>query len=382
MRAVISADRRRRDELVRRISQVDSVTDVFRAVSSRLGRIVPFDAAGWMAVDPGTSLPIGPTHIDGLPTITAAQCSAHWRREFIEDDVVRFSSLLRAERPAAALRAVAGDPMRSRRYREFVRPLGMDDELRAVLRVGDTAWGTATLFRRAGRPAFSTRDVDVVASLSAPIGEAVRTRVRPADGLGGLVRSDVPGMMLFDLGGDLVSVNDQAGAWLAELPPSVEQPTDLGVAVPLWLMILVSRAASAAHGVGDGTARARVQSRRGPWLVCHATYLSRLDGGGRTVAVVIEPAKTAEIAPIVIEAYDLSEREQQITRLIARGAGTGEIAGELHLSAHTVRDHVKAIFAKVEVSSRGELVAKLFAEFYEPVHMAEGEMAEGRHLRP
>jgi DNA-binding NarL/FixJ family response regulator len=88
---------------------------------------------------------------------------------------------------------------------------------------------------------------------------------------------------------------------------------------------------------------------------------------------VIEPAKAAEIAPIIIEAYDLSEREQQITRLIARGAGTAEIAGELHLSAHTVRDHVKAIFAKVEVSSRGELVAKLFAEFYEPVHVAEAE---------
>jgi hypothetical protein len=33
-----------------------------------------------------------------------------------------------------------------------------------------------------------------------------------------------------------------------------------------------------------------------------------------------------------------------------------------------VRDHVKAIFAKVELSSRGELVAKLFAEYYEPVY--------------
>jgi hypothetical protein len=31
-----------------------------------------------------------------------------------------------------------------------------------------------------------------------------------------------------------------------------------------------------------------------------------------------------------------------------------------------VRGYVKAIFAKVEVSSRGELVAKVFAERYEP----------------
>jgi hypothetical protein len=34
-----------------------------------------------------------------------------------------------------------------------------------------------------------------------------------------------------------------------------------------------------------------------------------------------------------------------------------------------VRDHVKAIFHKVGVSCRGELVAKLFAEHYEPVHL-------------
>ena len=46
------------------------------------------------------------------------------------------------------------------------------------------------------------------------------------------------------------------------------------------------------------------------------------------------------------------------------------MAAWLHLSAHTVRDYVKAIFAKVGVSSRGELVAKLFAEHYAPLHMA------------
>jgi hypothetical protein len=32
---------------------------------------------------------------------------------------------------------------------------------------------------------------------------------------------------------------------------------------------------------------------------------------------------------------------------------------------------VKTIFAKVGVSSRGELVAKLFAERYEPTHLQD-----------
>ena len=51
---------------------------------------------------------------------------------------------------------------------------------------------------------------------------------------------------------------------------------------------------------------------------------------------------------------------------------TAEIAARLHLSAHTVRDYVKATFEKVGVSSRGELVAKLFAEHYAPAHVAPG----------
>jgi DNA-binding NarL/FixJ family response regulator len=77
--------------------------------------------------------------------------------------------------------------------------------------------------------------------------------------------------------------------------------------------------------------------------VCQASCLHDADGTLRAIAVVIEPAKAAGIAPIIVQAYDLTEREQQITRLIARGAGRAEIAEELFLSAHTVGDHVKAI---------------------------------------
>ena len=95
---------------------------------------------------------------------------------------------------------------------------------------------------------------------------------------------------------------------------------------------------------------------------------------------MIEPAKASEVAPIITEAYDLSPRERQITQLIARGAGTADIAAGLHLSAHTVRDYVKAIFEKVGVSSRGELVARLFAEHYAPIHFALGEHDAARRV--
>jgi hypothetical protein len=37
----------------------------------------------------------------------------------------------------------------------------------------------------------------------------------------------------------------------------------------------------------------------------------------------------------------------------------------------TVRDHVKAIFHKAGVSRRGQLIARLYADQYEPLHQKE-----------
>jgi hypothetical protein len=42
------------------------------------------------------------------------------------------------------------------------------------------------------------------------------------------------------------------------------------------------------------------------------------------------------------------------------------MAHDLHVSAYTVQDHLKAIFAKIGVSSRRELVAQLFLQHYAP----------------
>jgi DNA-binding CsgD family transcriptional regulator len=53
------------------------------------------------------------------------------------------------------------------------------------------------------------------------------------------------------------------------------------------------------------------------------------------------------LAGLIVEAYGLSRREREVTRLVLQGRSTAEMAHELHLSAHTVQDHLKAIFAKV-----------------------------------
>ncbi|GAA3101242.1 response regulator transcription factor [Streptomyces rectiviolaceus] len=91
------------------------------------------------------------------------------------------------------------------------------------------------------------------------------------------------------------------------------------------------------------------------------------DGRLGVSAVIIERAPISDVTPLIMEAYELSERELEVTQCVARGLSTSGISEELHLSPHTVRDHIKAIFEKLGVSSRGELVGNLFTEYYEPL---------------
>lgn len=48
----------------------------------------------------------------------------------------------------------------------------------------------------------------------------------------------------------------------------------------------------------------------------------------------------------------LTERETEVLSLLARGLNNSEIAGQLHLSEGTVRNHVSAILEKLGVSDR------------------------------
>jgi len=55
----------------------------------------------------------------------------------------------------------------------------------------------------------------------------------------------------------------------------------------------------------------------------------------------------------------LSPREQEVLRQLLEGYRVGTIARRLFISPHTVRNHLKKIFAKLEVRSQTELMEKL-----------------------
>jgi DNA-binding CsgD family transcriptional regulator len=101
------------------------------------------------------------------------------------------------------------------------------------------------------------------------------------------------------------------------------------------------------------------------WLVVHAAPLSDRNGDGR-IAIVLAPADPLEITPLRLELHALTKREQEVARLLARGLSTAEMASRLWISRHTVKDHTRAVYAKLDVTNRHELTAKLFFEHHVP----------------
>jgi DNA-binding NarL/FixJ family response regulator len=168
----------------------------------------------------------------------------------------------------------------------------------------------------------------------------------------------------------LVATTPAAEAWLAEVsrsdwPSSLELP-DAVYAVAARLLALER----GGHAPPELMPRLRLRTASGRWLVLHASRL-RTGGTEGRMAVIFEEARSSEIAPLIADAYGLTKRESEITRLVLHGLSTNQVSTELHITPNTVRDHFKSIFDKVGVRSRRELVGQVFAQHYQP-RMATG----------
>lgn len=378
-----------RSELLARVERAPDALGMFAAASAQLHRILPFDAAVWRVTDPETGIMTAPVHTENINEIS---CAAYWELELFAESVNLYSELAQSPVPVAGLReSTGGRPGRSAVYQDFMLPRGLHDELRVVLRVGGRQQGTVSLFRARGRTAFDAADTAFVGSLVTPLARRLRSYAEPrptgrvpyalgaVDGpgpSGGPDLPDGPGLLLFDPSGRLLSVNDEARRYLSEPSDGPSESTGLGVRLPAWVHGISAKARAAAHERDRGTARVRLRTRGGHWMVCHATCMRQADGSLGGTAVVLEPAKASDVMPLVADAYELSEREVEVTRCVARGLSTEKIAHLLFLSPHTVRDHIKAIFEKTGVSSRGELVSLLFIDHYRPALTAVQEENE------
>jgi DNA-binding CsgD family transcriptional regulator len=326
---------------------------LLEGVAEQLHTAMPIDAMVIAATDPDTMLGFGAGVVHEMPH---TMCAPFWEYEFEVPDFNKFTDLVRGPRQVADLHAATGGrPQRSARWREFRTFIDSDAELRATFNAGGRGWGLLHVNRSGAAQGFSADEVAFVERIAPVVGRALRQSLisHPAR----LSPSRGPGMAIIDAENRLVSATPEALAWFDEIESVVRLPDSrLARDVPSEVLV----AAQDARSRAAGATRTRARTANGLWLLIHASCLQ----GADATAVVIEPAKASEVAPLIVDAYELTPREVDVTRALARGLTTSEIALDLHLSRYTVQDHLKSVYEKAGVSSRGELVAKMFADHY------------------
>jgi DNA-binding CsgD family transcriptional regulator len=292
--------------------------------------------------------------------------------EYRGDDVNGLADVARSPRGVSTLHeATGGDPSSSPRWHANME-LGGDQELIAALRAPDGAvWGAVGLYREPGQPLFSGEEIECVRTAAPALADGARRALLLGEAYDG-EGPEAPGLVVVDARGDVESSTPGVEAWVDELGGDWAAGR-LGPA-------LLSVAARALAPDGAEQASARVRAASGTWVVVHGTPLA--GAGPGKAAVIVEPAHPARIVPLLMAAYGLSNREQEVTRLVLRGESTAGIAERLVVSPHTVQQHLKSIFEKTGVRSRRDLVGKVFFGFYEPrVRDNEGRASEQRPLR-
>lgn len=284
--------------------------------------------------------------------------------EYGEDDFHKIATVARSERGYSTLHeATGGDPSRSPGWNLYVRPYGGDQELLVALRTPSGAvWGVLGLYREPDQPLFAASECDFLLEVAPHLAEGARRGLligEAADPEG----QEAPGLVILKQDWTVESLSPSVARWLDELPGG--DWTAHGKLPPAVLSVAGRALRTAEHVNAPGeVAVARVLSRSGHWVVLHGAGL--VGSGARRTAVIIEPSHPARIAPLLMAAYELTKREQEVTRLVLQGHSTAEIADQLVISVHTVQQHLKSVFEKTAVHSRRELIGRVFFSHYEP----------------
>ena len=330
------------------------------ASAEAVSKVVPhYMAPCWFTLDPASLLVTSHYDHGQIPELPP-QWLAH---EYYEDDVHDMAGVARSERGISTLHeAAGGDPSRSPRWQVNIQ-YGGDQELLVALRTpAGGAWGVLGLYREPGEAQFDADELAFLRAVSAPLADGARRGLL----IGEASEPDnpeAPGLVVLDEHWNVESLTPGAERWLTELP---DGDWDGQGKLPPSVLAVAGRALRTAEGEGapGEVALSRVLSTEGRWIVLHGASL--VAGGARRVAVIVEAAHPARITPLLMTAYGLTDREQDVTRLVLRGDSTARIAERLCVSPHTVQQHLKSVFEKTGVRSRRELVGKVFFSHYEP----------------
>lgn len=317
-----------------------------------LRRVVGFDAYVWVTTDPVTAVGVSP--VADVPSFS--ELPATIRLKYLTD-VNRWTRLA-ADDPVALLRqATGGDPARSLLWRDLLRRYDIGDVASVVLADRSGTWGFLDLWR-AGQVPFGPAEVDVLRTVARIVTPAIRARQaatfevprRPdARDLG-------PVVVVLDDDLEVAGRTAASGPWLeALLAPGPGEPL-----VPASVYNVAAQLLAVEHGIDHNPARSRAHLANGVWVTLRAARLAPRAASVTVgmVAVSIEESTPDERAEVFALAFGLSPREREVLARLPSGRDTRRLARDLRISAYTVQDHLRSIFAKTGAPTRQELVAR------------------------
>lgn len=348
---VLATAQRARDRLDRLAAAAsDHITFQTQSLTI-IGTVVPFDAAIHTSIDPGslldtTCLPFG-THHDPQRELR------QFELEYRDDAPLACRDLARRPARAAALRLEIDDPHTVPRYNEIIEPNGGHDELRATFVTKGQCWGSLTLYRTVESPPFAPDEVAFFSRISDLMGRGLRNCFLHAALRSSAGVSDPPGHLTVNTDGTILSTSAEAEHWLSTFASEGRVPS-----------VLASLVAALEHQL---YAQAIVTGTDGP-IALHASMAKGLNDA---VGVILERPRPVLLAPVIATAHDLTKRENEVAASIMQGLSTRQIAREMNIAEYTVQDHLKSVFAKVGVATRGELTFELFIRHYLPATIAQ-----------
>lgn len=340
--------------------------EYFAELAPRLRRVVDSDASCWHTLDPHTRLLTSDSPKElierGIYTAETATTAGELlvRSEYLIPDSNTFAELAARRVPVGTLdQATRGHPERSARYRDLLKPSGIPHELRAAFVIRGRVWGAVHIARRESSGAFSQSDADALARIAGAIAHGIRASLR-FDAARRAAGTDAPGLIIIGAENAVELMTPPARELIDALGSDALTYED--GSLPATVLALASFVRASEQRAEVGSNAVTVPSPSG-WITLHASKAGPADG---RVAIVLERASGPQSATLRLEMHGVTPREREVATLLARGLSNPEIAAALVLSPHTVQDHVKSLFEKLDVSSRQELVARVFLDEYLP----------------
>jgi DNA-binding CsgD family transcriptional regulator len=317
------------------------------AVLSDLRHAVPFDAYAWLLTDPETC--VGTSPLAEFPS--PADLPTLVRLKYLTA-TNRWTTLV----PGAAstlLTATGGDPSRSSVWRELLAGYGITDVASLVFGDQFGCWGWLDLWRTDG--SFTPDECNLLGGLDQLVTPALRRSLATTFAVDPSAHQAAEPVVL------LLSVDLQPMTQTPLVDGHLRAllPTDAGRApIPAAAYNVAAQLLAREQGIDDHAPSARAHQADGDWVTVSAARLGDARPGPAGIAVSIAPTSPTERSELFARVIGLSTRESELLRHLVAGHDTREVTQLMFLSAHTVQDHLKSIFAKAGVHNRRLLVAR------------------------